>query len=215
MDTIQNKKKTLTFVFLIVVFVVVIILVQNIINTNSKIQQKETEKNTSVSMKEFAEKQKEVFGQREAVNPKDSSVKRELSLSYYLLGDYKKAEALIKEAIALDDSNPQFYVDFGHIYEAKMDFVKAEEQYKKAVDLIKQASKLTVIPESPQNISYKEASDFIKKAGELAVVFEPLKDIPKELAQPSQSEGLQKNAINIIPTPFTSLARLYLDQKKH
>ncbi len=214
MEPIQNKKKIFKTIFLIVVFVILIILVRAIINVNSKIQQNKIGDNVSAETKEFAEKQKEIFGKKEMVDPKDSIAKRELSLASYLLGDYKKAEKLINEAITIDGSNPQFYVDLGRIYETKNDTVNAEKMYKKAIDLVKKASEINVVSKSTQNILYIEVSDFIKKVSETSVIPEQPKDISKEPTQPSQSEDLQKNAINIIPTPFTSLAQLYINQKK-
>lgn len=135
MDISQNKKKLLIFIVLIAVIIVVILLLQNNFAINLDTQQNKQEESITTDLKEFTDKQKEIFGQREATNPKDSSAKRELSRAYYLSRDYEKAEALIKEAIALDGSNPQFYVDFGRIYEAKKDTTNAEKMYKKAIEL--------------------------------------------------------------------------------
>ena len=134
MNIIQNKQKLLLILGALLTIIIVALLIQNNL-TDLFNQTKNTGNIVSLDKEEFIKKQKEVFGQREAINPKDSSAKRELSRAYYLSGDYEKAETLIKEAIALDGSNPQFYVDLGRIYEAKKDTTNAEKMYKKAIEL--------------------------------------------------------------------------------
>lgn len=121
------------FVVIITAIIVCTLLFQ--VKYIRNIQQNNTSKDVDTSLKEFVDNQKKIFEQREALNPKDSSAKRELSRASYLSGDYEKAEKLIKEAIALNDLNPQFYVDLGKIYEAKKDIVNAEKMYNKAIEL--------------------------------------------------------------------------------
>ena len=183
MNTIQNKQKLLLILGALATTVVIVLLVQNNIVTNLFGMTKKSGDNVTTNVKEFTEKQKEIFGQREIANPKDSSAKRELSRAYYLSGDYEKAEKLINEAIELNVSNPQFYVDLGRIYEAQGNIIGAEEVYKKAVELNTKEIQI----KNQTNADGIIKNETIKNAG----VF-----------------------VYNIPTPYTSLAGLYLNINK-
>ena len=135
MNTIQNKQKLLLILGALSTVVVVALLIQNNLITSPFAQTKNIKDVVSLDKEEFVKNQKEIFGQRESTNPKDSSAKRELSRVYYLSGDYEKAKALINEAIGLNASDPQFYVDLGRIYEAQGNIMDAEQMYKKAIEL--------------------------------------------------------------------------------
>lgn len=173
MNIIQNKKKLLLLLGLLSTAIVIALLIQNNTVVGPFSQTNKKKNDVSVSLEKFTEKQKEIFGQREIVDPKDSNAKRELSRAYYLSGDYEKAEKLINEAIGLNAFDPQFYVDLGRIYEAQGNITGAEEMYKKAVEL---------------NTKKIETKDEVTK----------------------ETKIFTYN----IPTPYTSLAGLYLNINK-
>jgi len=82
-----------------------------------------------------AEKQIVELTKKENEGTKDIEIKRNLARAYYLVGDIENSEKFIKEALAVNEKSPQYYVDLGLIYQSKGDMLSAEEQFKKAVEL--------------------------------------------------------------------------------
>lgn len=67
--------------------------------------------------------------------PNDPNVQRTLGRLQFLAGQTNQAEETFKTAIKLEEKNPQLYVDLGLNYLSKNDPVKAEEFFKKAIEL--------------------------------------------------------------------------------
>lgn len=70
-----------------------------------------------------------------AAEPSNPGAWRSLGRAQYLAGDPEAAAQSLNKAITLNGDDPQFYVDLGRVYEAEGNFAKAEEYYKKAIEL--------------------------------------------------------------------------------
>jgi len=115
---------------------------------------------------------------------KDTEAKRNLARAYYLVGDIESSEKFIKEAMAVNEKAPQYYVDMGLIYQTRGDISAAEEQFKKAVELNTVAYPDPILADFPP-----------EKREELSKRFPPM--------------------VYKLPSPYTQLARLYIDQGKN
>jgi len=184
------QKQTKIIISLVLVFVVIGAVLYFM---NYKVQMsKNLPANISIDsyQKEQAQKLISELKDKLLTDPQNLYLKRDLSRAYYLIGELDNAEQIIKEIMSISNQDLQLYVDSGRIYEARGDFVKAEEQYKKAIDLMKKENESIVASEVSQNI-------------------------PKDFVLPKQNENTKENIVNFTPTPFTSLAQLYINQKKN
>lgn len=128
----QGNKKAIIIAFCILILGILItvgaLFINKKANQNSSVMQEARDKNDAEQ--QIAKLTKEVNE-----GTKDTEAKRNLARAYYLVGDINNSEKFIKEALAVNEKLPQYYVDLGLIYQSKGDLAGAEEQFKKAIEL--------------------------------------------------------------------------------
>lgn len=182
MDNFLKQKKIIIIVLLFSVVVIYILFMigrtknEEAFKINSDVKQ--VQSNTQI--KELEEKIKN--------DSENAYLKRELSRAYYSSGNLDDAEKYIKIAIQADEKFPQYYVDLGRIYEEGGDFIKAEEVYKKAIEL-----------------NTKEFQNPMDKI------------FPTIIENGSGTPPFMKEFSPVVynlPTPYTALAEFYVKQKR-
>lgn len=148
---------------------------------------RETQKNIlETADKSKTDIQTQISNENNLQNTEDQieGTKRELARAYYLLGNTAEAESLLQDVVQKDEKNPQYYVDLGLVYQSENNLQKAEEMFKKAVELNTK--------EYPDPSFANIPIEVYKK--EYAKQFPPL--------------------VYKLPTPYSNLATLYVNQGK-
>lgn len=140
MNISRTKIISLVCVFILIV-VVTAVLLSLLRESPQKSLKEEVKEATPVvfkvddSLKKQAQEQIKELIVTLSKNPQDAETKRGLSRAYYLSSDFGQAQKFIQEAISLDSTNPQYYVDLGNIYEAQNNVIQAETAYQQALSL--------------------------------------------------------------------------------